>query len=274
MSIKMIFMNKKKNKTSANSPKKSLPKKSFSKIGILNCYDKLELRTYEFNGKKVNEVELLSSRIESFSGVSTQIFNICFEEFPETDCDAYIISGSLYNPDRKTISENKWIRDLLSFIRKTHEKRIPQLGICFGHQMIAVAFGGRPFKLHEWEIGFRKIVLKEAGKKESLFHSVNEIFWGIFIHGWGIYRTSLPFGSRLLALSPEIPEQAAAFSIGETTYALQFHPERTAEDITIMAELYKDKISKDVEIDDEKSSDDNVKILENFVNIVKKRKPR
>ena len=35
-----------------------------------------------------------------------------------------------------------WSERLLPFIRKVHETKLPTLGVCYGHQLIAKALGG------------------------------------------------------------------------------------------------------------------------------------
>lgn len=54
-------------------------------------------------------------------------------------CDAWLISGS-----RASVFETApWIENTADFVRATHAARVPQLGICFGHQLLAQALGGR-----------------------------------------------------------------------------------------------------------------------------------
>lgn len=241
------------------------------RIGILNCYDRIGV-VFNFHGRNLGEEGLLKARIESISKVEIESFDVFNEEFPinEDEFDAYIISGSYYNPDRESITRYGWMRELLSFIRQTHQNRIPQLGICFGHQMMAVAFGGKAFELLEYESGFRKIIVNER-YDTMLFDGVPKQFYGAFFHKWAVYKNSLPFGSKLLATSPDIPDQVPAFSRGETTFAVQFHPERVARDVKMMLET-KESASRTRRPAHLKSSDANVRVLKNFIKWVAKRK--
>ncbi len=241
------------------------------RIAILNCYDAAKT-LFNFSGRNVGEAGLLSARIESFLDAKTETLDACSNEFPldGDEFDAYIISGSYYDPDRNSIAKYAWMRNLLSFIRRTHERRIPQLGICFGHQMIAVAFGARAFELAEFESGFKKIIINER-YHTPLFEGVPQKFYGAFFHKWAIYKSSLPFGSKLLATSPDIPDQAPAFCRGETTFAVQFHPERVARDVRVMLEAHP-KMFGNRKPGMIKSADANVRVLKNFVSWVAKRK--
>jgi len=53
--------------------------------------------------------------------------------------DGYLITGS-----RAGVYEGfDWIHRLQDFVRELHGARVPTVGICFGHQLIAQALGGR-----------------------------------------------------------------------------------------------------------------------------------
>jgi len=65
------------------------------------------------------------------------------------DCDAYIVTGSAAG----VYDEDPWIAGLLDFLRAT-KGRAKLVGICFGHQAMAQAFGGKVIKSPKgWGIG-------------------------------------------------------------------------------------------------------------------------
>jgi GMP synthase-like glutamine amidotransferase len=73
------------------------------------------------------------------------------EVLPEPDqLDAILITGSpsgVYDP-------LPWIEPLKSFVRRAAAAGVPQVGICFGHQLLAAAFGGHVAKAPQgWGIG-------------------------------------------------------------------------------------------------------------------------
>jgi GMP synthase-like glutamine amidotransferase len=73
------------------------------------------------------------------------------EAFPDPSaCDAVLITGSpagVYDP-------LPWIAPLLDFIRTAADIRTPMIGVCFGHQAIAEALGGKVEKSTKgWGIG-------------------------------------------------------------------------------------------------------------------------
>lgn len=56
-----------------------------------------------------------------------------------TACDAYVYSGSRHG----VYDDLPWLGALETFIRQAAAGARPQFGICFGHQIIAQALGGR-----------------------------------------------------------------------------------------------------------------------------------
>jgi len=66
------------------------------------------------------------------------------------DVDAYLITGS-----KSGVYDDKpWIATLMSFVRELHNRRKKLIGICFGHQLVAQALGGRVAKSGKgWGVG-------------------------------------------------------------------------------------------------------------------------
>lgn len=66
------------------------------------------------------------------------------------DYQGYLITGSRYG----VYDELPWMAPLSDFIRDIGARQIPVIGICFGHQIMAHAFGGRVEKSDAgWVIG-------------------------------------------------------------------------------------------------------------------------
>ena len=72
------------------------------------------------------------------------VYNIYENNFPKklTYYNAFIITGSAFGVDEK----HSWIKKLFEVIKKIVQFEIPLLGICFGHQAIALALGGHVIK--------------------------------------------------------------------------------------------------------------------------------
>lgn len=66
------------------------------------------------------------------------------------DADAYLITGS-----KSSVYEDKpWIVALMAFVRELSRRRKKLIGICFGHQLVAHALGGKVEKSDKgWGVG-------------------------------------------------------------------------------------------------------------------------
>lgn len=74
------------------------------------------------------------------------------------DCDAWLVTGS-----RHGVYENlPWMLKLQDFIRAVWQAEVPMIGICFGHQIIATALGGRVEKSAKgWGVGLQEYTVKQ-----------------------------------------------------------------------------------------------------------------
>ncbi len=84
-----------------------------------------------------------------------KFFDVCNGEFPASldDCDAYMTTGSKHSVDEDVA----WIQALKNFVRQLHKAKKPFIGICFGHQILAEALGGKVTKSAQgWGIGVHR----------------------------------------------------------------------------------------------------------------------
>ena len=70
-----------------------------------------------------------------------RVFDLTRDRFPATleECDAWLITGSKYGVN----DGEPWIERAHELVRALHAQRRTLIGICFGHQMVARALGGR-----------------------------------------------------------------------------------------------------------------------------------
>lgn len=130
--------------------------------------------------------------------------------------DGYLLTGSassVYDAD-------PWIADALAFVREVVDAGVALAGVCFGHQLIAAALGGRVEKA--------------------------DVGWGAGVHTYSVPTPLGPDGAttmRLQAMHQDqvlaAPEGAvvwatsefcpvAGYTIGERVWTVQPHPEFTA----------------------------------------------
>lgn len=144
-------------------------------------------------------------------------------ELPDPDAaDGWIVTGargSVARPDSSTERLFDWIRDVA-------RRDSPLLGVCYGHQAICQALGGR-VERHPggWEIGTTEVELTEAGREDPLFAGFPERFCVQTTHE--DYVALLPPDATLLAVNPHTEVQAIA--LGPRVRGVQFHPEVTEE---------------------------------------------
>ncbi|MFT5721590.1 MAG: GMP synthase-like glutamine amidotransferase [Motiliproteus sp.] len=87
-----------------------------------------------------------------------ETFDVRDGEFPASaqDCDGWVITGSKCN----VYQQLDWMLRLKTLIVEIYQAQKPMLGICFGHQIIAEAFGGRVDKYPGgWGVGLHRYQL-------------------------------------------------------------------------------------------------------------------
>ena len=72
------------------------------------------------------------------------------------ECDAWLITGSRHG----VYDGLPWIEPLKAFLRRARAEGVPIIGVCFGHQIMAEAFGGRAEKSDKgWGVGVQEYAL-------------------------------------------------------------------------------------------------------------------
>lgn len=118
-----------------------------------------------------------------------------------------------------------WMEATASWLRSAVAAELPVLGICFGHQLLARALGGRA----AWnpagvEVGVVEIALTEAADDDPLLSGIPSRFPACVSHRQSVLE--LPPGAVQLASSAMDANQA--FRVGRCAWGVQFHPEFAA----------------------------------------------
>jgi GMP synthase (glutamine-hydrolysing) len=136
--------------------------------------------------------------------------------------DGFAITGS----PASVYDDQPWIHRLLAVIREIQQRRIPLLGICFGHQAVAQALGGTVQPNPKgWEVGVRALALTGAGASLAGFSAAPHPLALLELHGDVVTR--LPPGAVPLAGSDRT--QFEMYAVGDRTLCLQGHPEFDAD---------------------------------------------
>jgi GMP synthase (glutamine-hydrolysing) len=164
--------------------------------------------------------------------------NALEDDLPDTvEEDGIIISGS----NHAVYEDAPWIRRLEDLIREMASQGKPILGVCFGHQLIAKAYGGRVERGPAREIGVVNLELTEAGKRDPLFRDLPESFKVGETHGDVVTEPPL-VRTALLAHNDVYPAQA--IGIGENVRGTQFHPEIPREQLAQVVRYRIDELAK------------------------------
>lgn len=184
------------------------------RIGILQCDSTNEEFRDEYGDYPLMFITLFHSIDPT---IQFSVYDVRLGEYPEftTECDAYLMTGSRFS----VYDDESWIRKLEKYVVELHNKKHPLLGICFGHQMVARALGGKTGKAAQgWGVGvhsYRKI------KTKSWLNPDLENFSLLAVHQDQV--TQLPEGAELIAESEFCPN--AAFRIDDHILTFQPHPE-------------------------------------------------
>jgi len=134
--------------------------------------------------------------------------------------DAIVITGSA-----ACLGDDElWLKELLLFLERAITRRIPCLGVCFGHQILAHLSGAKVTKMTRPEVGWKNILLLRDSK---LWRGVSNPFGCFLSHEDGVIEASE--NMVVLASSEECPVQAFVHREAPV-YGIQFHPEMSKEE--------------------------------------------
>ena len=152
------------------------------------------------------------------SGMDSEfrIYDVFENQLPEgvDECDAWLITGSKFS----AYDDLPWIAPLKQLIRDIVAAGKPLAGICFGHQIMAEALGGRVQKSSNgWGTGIHEYNLSPLAVEEMGIRS---------LHLNAVHQDQVvekPAAAEVLASSPFCPY--AALRYGERVLSFQAHPE-------------------------------------------------
>ncbi|MEM7071570.1 MAG: type 1 glutamine amidotransferase, partial [Pseudomonadota bacterium] len=115
-----------------------------------------------------------------------------------------------------------WLADEISFIKKAViDHQIPFLGFCLGHQLLALALGGKIAPAKHLEIGFKDVTLNKTGQQSPFLNQLPLSLKWMQWHECEIIQ--MPLEGQNLAFSNLCHIQAMQWQ--KHAFSTQFHPE-------------------------------------------------
>jgi GMP synthase-like glutamine amidotransferase len=188
------------------------------RIGVLEC-DHVADRYRAIAGDYGDMFTTMVATADPLAEVA--VFDARAGSLPATpdECDGWLCTGS----SASVYDDEPWIDALAAFVRSVHAARVPFVGICFGHQLIAHALGGRTERATGgWGAGAIAMALTaEPSWMTPPLRSAT------LLYSHQDQVTALPPGGRVLGSAPHCP--VAMLAVDEDIIGLQAHPEFDAD---------------------------------------------
>ncbi|GGX48367.1 glutamine amidotransferase-related protein [Saccharospirillum salsuginis] len=149
-----------------------------------------------------------------------EVFPVIHDQYPlDFDrFDAFLVTGSKHD----AFADDDWIVRLRDYVRTLYDHGKPMVGICFGHQLLAHALGGRAERFHQgWGLG----VMSYEVLEQPAFADNDQPVSLLVSHRDQV--TAIPPQARPLLTNPFC--EHAAFYIPGKVLCFQGHPEFTKE---------------------------------------------
>ncbi len=173
------------------------------RIGILKCGQSPELLRDE-----LGDYDTMFERLLAGRGFTFDSYHVEAMQFPHDvhDAEGWLITGSRHG----TYEDHPFVAPLEDFIRRVYAAHVPMVGICFGHQIIAQALGGKVVKHHAgWRVGPHDYDIAGEHMVLNAWHQDQVV--------------ELPPGARIAGTNEFC--QAAALVYDDRAFTVQPHPE-------------------------------------------------
>ena len=183
------------------------------RIGIFQTAPENPALTPKFGLDADNFIDLLTAVENS---LTFQVYHSLTGESPDhvDDCDAYLITGSPHG----VYDQLDYMDKIADFTRAAVDKK-PFIGVCFGHQLLSHAFGGKVEKSNKgWGVGIHRY--KITNRPDWLDLDIDGV-QTIAMHQDQVI--SPPPDARIIAGNDFCPNGLLQFA--ENVLTIQTHPE-------------------------------------------------
>ncbi|AEI48827.1 glutamine amidotransferase-related protein [Runella slithyformis] len=145
-------------------------------------------------------------------------YDVANGHFPASveECEVYLCTGS----KSSVYDDEPWIHALKAFVQQIYAQQKIFLGVCFGHQMLAEALGGKVQKSAVgWCVGIHEFTLEKP--MPAWANPSQERINLLMMCQDQVHQ--LPPDSTVLASADDCP--VAMFRVGERMLGVQAHPE-------------------------------------------------
>lgn len=166
------------------------------------------------------------------------VYNVMNGEYPPDDevFDAYLVTGSKAD----SFGDDPWIQTLKTFLLEHYRRGDKLLGVCFGHQLLALLLGGKSERATQgWGVGTHRYAM--AAKAPWMSPQVEELTL-LISHQDQV--TALPENATVIASSDFCPY--AAYHIGDQVLCFQGHPEFIHDYSRALLELRQEHLGQEV----------------------------
>ncbi|KAL4348554.1 hypothetical protein GQ457_17G003860 [Hibiscus cannabinus] len=196
------------------------------RFAVLLCAEDSDYVKKRYGGYYGVYVDMLAEEGETWD-----VFKVANGEFPDDEqigrFDGFVITGSCNDAHGNDV----WICDLISLLKKLDSLNKKVLGICFGHQILCRALGGKTGRaISGWDIGLTTIHLSPSSSSSNLFSSLKIPTTLSIIECHRDEVRELPPKAEVIAWSEKTGVEM--FRYGDHMMGIQGHPEYT-QDILI-----------------------------------------
>src|SRR4051794_36284244 len=166
--------------------------------------------------------------------IRTRTYDVVGGELPATpdECDAWIITGARYDAYR----DEPWIVALRTFIAGVLQQQARLVGVCFGHQVVAHALGGKAENTGTWKAGPQVLDVEDTPWFEGASVAINAMHQDV--------ASAVPPGARTIARGDTA--EHPMFLVGDNILCVQDHPEYDAAYIAALVEARRPRMGDQI----------------------------